>query len=60
MLFKVDKCKVMHIGYNNKKEKYEMEGKNVEEVDEEKNLGVILQSDLKWNRQCIKAVRIAS
>ena len=30
MLFSVEKCKVMHIGYNNKKEKYEMDGKNLE------------------------------
>ena len=27
MLFNVDKCKAMEIDYNNKKEKYEMEGK---------------------------------
>ena len=27
MLFNVDKCKIMHIGYNNGKAKYEMNGK---------------------------------
>jgi hypothetical protein len=47
MLFNVDKCKVMHIGFNNKREKYEMDGKNLDEVDEEKDLGVIMQSTLK-------------
>jgi hypothetical protein len=47
----VDKCKVMHIGYNNKKEKHEMDGKNMEEVDERKDLGGIMQSNVKWNMQ---------
>jgi hypothetical protein len=41
-LFNVDKCKVMLIGYNIKREKYKMEGKNWKEVDEEKDSGVIL------------------
>jgi hypothetical protein len=43
-----------------KKEIYETEGRNLEEVDEEKDLGVIMQSDLKWNRQCSKDVKSAS
>jgi hypothetical protein len=50
MLFNVDKRKVTHIGYNNKKEKYEMECKNLEEMDKEQDLGVTVQSNLKWNR----------
>ena len=60
MLFNVEKCKVMHIGYNNKKVNYEMDGKNLEVVDEEKDLGVIMQNDLKWNSQCTKAVKTAN
>ena len=60
MLFNVEKCQVMHIGYNNKKVNYEMDGKNLEEVDEEKDLGVIMQNDLKWNSQCTKAVKTAN
>ena len=47
MLFNVDKCKVMHIGLNNSKAKYEMNGKYLEEVTEERDLGVIFQNDLK-------------
>ena len=43
MLFNVDKCKVMHIGYKNVKATYEMNGKPLEEVTEERDLGVILQ-----------------
>ena len=56
MLFNVDKCKVMHIGNNNIKAIYEMNGKLLEEVTEERDLGVITQNDLKCSSQCIKAV----
>jgi hypothetical protein len=37
-----------------------MDGKNLEVVGEEKDLGVIMQNDLKWNSQCIKAVKTAN
>jgi len=60
MLFNVDKCKIMHIGYNNSKAKYEMNGKYFEEVIEERDLDVIMQSDLKCGSQCIKAVNNAN
>ena len=36
----------MHIGYNNGEAKYEMNGKYLE-VIEERDFGVIMQSDLK-------------
>jgi len=60
MLFNVDKCKIMHIGYNNNKARYEMNGKYLEEVTEERDLGVIMQNDLKCSSQCIKAVNTAN
>ena len=60
MLFNVDKCKVMHIGHGNMRERYEMNGKNLNEVTEEKDLGVIMQNDLKCNKQCIYAVNKAN
>jgi len=56
VLFNIDKCKVMHLGLNNIKAKYEMNGKCLEEVIEERDLGVIIQSDLKCSKQCLKAV----
>ena len=55
MLFNVDKCRVMHIGNNNIKAKYEMNGKLLEEVTE-----VIMQNDLKCSSQCIEAVKTAN
>ena len=60
MLFNVDKCKIMHIGYNNGKTKYEMNGKYLDEVIEERDLGVIVQNDFKCSSQCIKAVNTAN
>jgi hypothetical protein len=39
---------------------YEMDGKNLNKVDEVKDLSVIMQSILKWNRQCTKAVKTAN
>lgn len=60
MLFNVEKCKVMHIGHNNSMAQYVMNGHNLEEVIEERDLGVILQNDLKSRSQCLKAVSIAN
>ncbi|MGE5822000.1 MAG: RNA-directed DNA polymerase [Nitrososphaerota archaeon] len=60
MLFNVDKCKVMHIGLGNGMAKYEMNGKYLEEVTEERDLGVIVQNDLKCSKQCLKAVNTAN
>ena len=48
------KLHTLHRADNNKG-KYAMEGKHLEAMDEEKDLGVLMQSDLKWNRQCTKA-----
>ena len=50
MLFNIDKCKVMHIGKNNLKTKYELDGANLDEVIEERDLGVIIQNDLKCSQ----------
>jgi ribonuclease P/MRP protein subunit RPP40 len=60
MLFNVEKCQVMHVGYNNMRISYEMEGRKLDEMTEERDLGVIMQSDLKWDKQCSKAVNTAN
>ena len=41
MLFNIAKCKVMHLGRNNVKAEYEIDGTKLDEVDEERDLGVI-------------------
>jgi hypothetical protein len=60
MLFNIAKCKVMHLGRNNVKAVYEIDGTKLDEVDEERDLGVIMQKDLKCNQQCSRAVKTAN
>ena len=45
--FNVKKCKVMHVGFNNLRFGYEMNGQWLEECEQEKDLGVILDSNMK-------------
>ena len=59
MLFNIEKCKVLHIGKNNGKEIFSMGGKVLESVEEEKDLGVIVNYDLKVSKQCTKVVKTA-
>jgi hypothetical protein len=49
----------MNIGYNNGKATYNMGGKSLEEVTEERDLGVILKNDLTC-KKCNKAVKSAN
>ena len=60
MLFNLDKCHVMHIGFNNPRAGYTMNGNAVTEVTEEKDLGVTIQSSLKWNKNCAESVSKAN
>lgn len=60
MLFNIDKCKVMHFGKNNRKEQYSMCNTTLQVVEEERDLGVIVQNDLKISAQCSKAVKTAN
>ena len=63
MLFDADKCKVMHVGYNNNNKhanNYDVNDVQLECVSEEKDLGVIISEDLKWQKQCSEAVRNAN
>jgi len=56
MLFNVDKCKVMHIGYKNCCAENDTDGNKLETVTEEKDLGVMVSDKLKWDKQCSEAV----
>ena len=59
MPFNLDKGKMMHIGHKNKNENYELLGKEIESVQQERDLGVIITNDLKSSSQCIEAVKKA-
>ena len=60
MLFNQDKCRVMHIGFNNTRAEYTMDGFKLEDTNEERDLGIIMQEDLKFNKQCAKAANTAN
>jgi ribonuclease P/MRP protein subunit RPP40 len=54
MSFNISKCKVMHIGSSNPKPVYTMHGLPLEVTEVEKDLGVLISSDLKSTKQCIE------
>jgi len=60
MSFNLDKCQVMHIGNNNNRSSYSMGGRDLEEVDEEKDLGVIINNRFRVDRQCAKVTKTAN
>ncbi|CAM4564408.1 unnamed protein product [Caretta caretta] len=60
MKFNVDKCKVMHIGKNNPNYTYNMMGANLPMTNQERDLGVIVESSLKTSTQCAAAVKKAN
>ena len=56
--FNPEKCKVMHIGHSlDTKYSMKVQGKvwELEETTEERDLGIIVTSNLKPSRQCVKA-----
>jgi len=55
MDFNVSICKVMHVGRTSPKKSYYIRGNTLEEVDQEKDLGIIISSDLKCSEQCLYA-----
>ena len=61
LYFNVNKCKVMYFGYKNPSTNYVMGKKNEECVEEdvthEKDLGVIIQSDLQFSMHIAKKVK---
>ena len=50
MSFNVNKCKVMHLGYGNPRQEYELDGTVLSETSEERDLGVVIDSDLKFSK----------
>ena len=59
MPFNVEKCKVMHIGHRNPQAVYSLKNSALESTDMEKDLGVVITSDLKFSKQCIEAEKKA-
>ena len=51
MKFNTDKYSVMHCGINNRKHQYKLYGKILRETNSEKDLGVIVDKDMKFKNQ---------
>ena len=60
MLFNTDKIKVMHFVFNNKEVDYVLGNQRVDAVEEQRDLGVIIDKSLKSSRQCAKAAAAAN
>ena len=60
MQFNVDKCKVLHLGKSNPRNKYVMDGKELEGIEVEKDLGVMVHQSLKPSVQVAAAAKKAN
>ena len=60
MQFNTNKCKVMHVGHRNERAIYNMGNQRLEEVEEEKDLGVLIHRTLSVSNNCAVAVKKAN
>jgi hypothetical protein len=60
MEFNIPKCKLMHVGRRNPEYKYSTNGQELSVVEEEKDIGVIIQRNLKPGKQCEKAANMVA
>ena len=60
MMFNVGKCKVLHFGKDNPRNTYFMDGKQLDAVEEEKDLGVLVHQSLKPSQQIAAAAKKAN
>ena len=50
MSFNVNKCKIMHLGHDNPKHEYSLNGTKLAETCEEKDLGVLVDNQLNFTK----------
>ncbi|CAM5146391.1 unnamed protein product [Natator depressus] len=60
MKFNSEKCKVMHLGVNNKNFSYKLGMHHLEVTDEEKDLRVLVDHRMTMSRQCDMAMKKAN
>jgi hypothetical protein len=59
MAFNTSKCKVIHCGRQNQQAAYTMDGQVLERTEEERDIGVMVASNMKLDAQCAKAAKTA-
>jgi hypothetical protein len=60
MEFNIPKCKIMHVGRRNPEYSYSINGQELSVVEEEKDIGVIVQKNIKPGKQCERAANMAA
>ena len=60
MQFNTNNCKAMHVGHRNERAIYNMGNHRLEEVEEEKDLGVLIHRTQSVNNNCAVAVKKAN
>ena len=60
MSVNVDKCSVMHIGHNNMQSNYNMSNQQLPTTDQQRDLGIFITKDLKWQKQTEKSCKTAN
>ena len=62
MPFNTSKCTVMHLGCHNRNHQYTMDGNQITSVSLQRDLGILISSDLRWdhhvNESCKKASKV--
>ena len=58
--FNIGKCKSLHIGRDNQHHIYEMNGHKLDQVQEEKDLGVLIDDELKFHKQTSAVIKNAN
>ena len=62
MPFNTSKCTVMHLGCHNCNHQYAMDGNQITSVSLQRDLGILISSDLRWDHQvnesCKKANKV--
>jgi len=56
----IEKCAVLHFGYNNPQKVYNIENRAIETVDEIRDLGFIITKDLQFSKHCQTIVKLAA
>ena len=58
--FNVGKCKILHIGKNNPKHNYSMSGRILEKIETQNDLGVLMDTEIKFHQQTSSAIKRAN